>query len=241
MGDGALRLAPDLGSGRRVVCLRIRFVDVLVQHVDPGTLGDLHRLGDRAFRCPGRRTQGVLELQHVGAKEPEHRALLEWYLDRQRRREGVALRVGDHREGHTGVAGSGLHQLLVRLHRLPRFAVRDQVGGHTVLHRSERVVPLELGVDLRVLERRHPVQPHQRRGIVGAAEQAQNGVVDASGVVVGHLADPRMTGTYDHMRYVAHAQAAVTTCGPKRPTRRPGTLCDASWTPSRCSWALSWV
>ena len=186
----ALGLAPDFRPRRLVVRLGVRLVDVLVQHVEIGTLPDLHGRGDGALRRPGGRTQRVRQLHHVRPEEAQHGALLEGNLARQRRRQRVALRVGDHRQRHPGVAGRRLHQLLLRLHRLARLAVRDQVGRDAVLHRPERVVPLQLAVDLRVAERRHAAQADQRRRVVGVGEQAENRVVDAQPVIIHNPLDP---------------------------------------------------
>ena len=101
--------APSAGNGAACAQTRDEMRDLPfrlspdLRHVEPGTLGNLHRLGDRAFGRPGRRAQRVVELDHLGAEEPEHGALLERYLKRQRRGQRVALRVRDHGEGHAGV------------------------------------------------------------------------------------------------------------------------------------------
>ena len=178
---------PDLRPGRLVVRLGIGLVDVLVEHVEIGSLPDLHGLGDGSLRCARRRTQGIGQLHHVGSEETQHRALLQRHLARQRRRQRVAPGVGDHRQRHAGVARGRLHQLLLLVHRAPRLAVGDQVRRDAVLDRPERVVPLQLAVDLRMPERRHPVQADQRGRIVGVGEQTENRVVDTQPVVIHSL------------------------------------------------------
>ena len=73
-----LGLKPDLRARGLVVRLGIGFVPILIEHVEAGNLGQLVGFGDRALGSAGCGAKGVLQLDHVGAEEPQHRALLEW-------------------------------------------------------------------------------------------------------------------------------------------------------------------
>src|SRR5262249_43502768 len=74
-------------------------------------------------------------------------------------------------------AGSRLDQMLEPDALLFRDA--QEIGGDSILHRAEWVVPLELGVERSVAVRADAVDPHQRRRILDAGQQVEDRVVDA--------------------------------------------------------------
>ena len=164
---------------RRVPCggLRLRVGALLREKLV--LTGCERRAGDRTLGCARRRAQGVLELLDFGAGELEHDALLCRYLGRERGGEFVALEVGEHRQTHTRVAARRLDQTLLSLNQTSRLAVAQQVGGDAILDGAERIVPLELGVDLGVLKRVNPLQPHHRRRVLFVREHIQDAFVHA--------------------------------------------------------------
>ena len=87
MGHGARGLTPDLGSGGLVVGFGIRRILVLIQHMEPGLLGDVVRSGNGALRRPRRRTQVVLEFDNVGPEQTQDGPFLKGNLVRHGRRQ----------------------------------------------------------------------------------------------------------------------------------------------------------
>ena len=185
MGDLPLGLAPNLRAGGLVVRVWVGFIHILVQHVKVGAFTQFHRSRDRSFGGARSRAQRVLQLDDVGPEEPQHRTFFERDLTGKRRGEGIPTSIGHHGKGHTGVPGGGLNKLLLWPHGLPRLPVFQEVRGDTIFHRAKRVVPLELGVDLGMLEWAHSVQANQRGRVLGVAAETKNRVVDASRVI-GH-------------------------------------------------------
>jgi hypothetical protein len=181
--DPAIGLAPDLGAGGEEVRFRIRRVLVLVELMPAWLARHLVGLLHGALGRARHRAQIVGQLDQMRAEGPKRRTLLRRDRHRQGRGEVEPARVGEHGQRHSRVPRSGLDQMLEFHPALDR--VPDQVRGDPVFDRAEGVVPLELGVDLRVLERADAMDPHQRRGVLDAGEQFEDRVVDPLGVV-GH-------------------------------------------------------
>ena len=185
MGDAAAGLPPDLRAGGQVVGLRVGRVGVLVELRPARTGAQLGRLRHGALGLAGHRAQVVVQLDQVGAEEPQRRPLLQRDRLRHGRGEAVVAGVGDHRQADPGVPRGRLDKVLQFDAAVLR--VRDQVRGHPVLHRAERVVPLQLGVHLRVLEAGDALQPDDRSRVLRVGQQIDDRVVAAQ-VVVGHRA-----------------------------------------------------
>ena len=188
MRDLPVRLLPDLGPGGAEVRVGIRGIFVLVQLVPAGLARHLARLLHRPFRLTGHGAEVVGQLDQVRAERAQRGALLLGDRERERGREVEMPGVGEHREGHPGVARSRLDQAaaIADLELQPLLLRRTQeVRGDAIFHCAEGVVPLELRVDGRVLERAEAPDPNQRRGVLDAREELEDRVVDTFSVV-GH-------------------------------------------------------
>src|SRR5262249_4894133 len=91
------------------------------------------------------------------------------------------------------------------------FRIADEIRGDPVLHRTERVVPFELRVDLRMLERNDPVEAHHRCRVVLVGEHVENVIEDPQRKV----SHGRTPGSYVRESNSSIAAEAPMTCTAK--------------------------
>ncbi len=175
MGQPALGLLPDLGSGGLVVGAGIGLVGVLVGLEGPGDLrgqpvGDAVVGAGRIGRDVGRRQD------HLGAVGAQQVDLLPRHLVGHHRHDAVALQPRGDGQAGAGVAGGGLHDRAAGAQPAVALGGLDQGHGDAVLDRPAGVEHLELGHQLRAQACADARQPDQR----GIADGVQDRVPDPS-------------------------------------------------------------
>ena len=144
--DPTFGLPPDLGPGSLVVGLDVVRVLVLISHhvSGPGVRADQRTgQGDGAILGMIHRAQVVGCLPHLCAEHPHHDLLLIGHAVGNRDRDAEPESCRQCAQGDPGVARRGLDQPgVIQLTSFEKPA--EQICSRAVLHRAERVHPLEL-------------------------------------------------------------------------------------------------
>ncbi len=147
VGDPAVRLLPDLGTGGLVVGARVVRVGVLVGLPRAGLGGE--PVADVVVGVGVLRRDGGRADHDLGAVGLEHVALVLADLVGAHEDALVALLLGHHRQPDTGVAGGRLDDRAAGLELAGRLRRLDHPGGDAVLHGPAGVEVLHLGEDQR--------------------------------------------------------------------------------------------
>mmetsp|Transcript_19897 Transcript_19897/g.48365 ORF Transcript_19897/g.48365 Transcript_19897/m.48365 type:complete len:260 (-) Transcript_19897:49-828(-) len=181
--DLPLCLLPQLRPGGVVVGSRVRRVLVLVS-LEPPLLGSQVVSGGQcALTGSWPWSELIVQLDQFSSHELQSIPLLRGHPSRNRHRQRVALSVRHHYQSQPGVATCRFDHLRSRYQLPSLLTMVDEVRSNSVFDGAERVVPLQLGVHLRVLQMlRHMLQPHKGSGILLIRQELQNIVIDANTV-----------------------------------------------------------
>ena len=146
------------GPGALVVGQRIGVVAVLVEEAPVGIGGGhLLRSAHRAVAALLARGQDDL-----GSEDLQHLASFDRHAGGHEDLDRIALQLGNRGQRDAGVAARRFEDGLAGSQLAGLFRLLDHRLGDAILHRAERVLPLELGDDAHVGIRRQPADVDHR-------------------------------------------------------------------------------
>ena len=171
--DAALRLLPDFGTGRLIVCLRVRLVEILVRLEGARDLV-AQPFGDRvvAFRRLAR--NGGRTDHHFGAVGAQEGNLLRRLLVRHHEDHPVTLQCRRDGQRVAGIPGSRFNDGATRLQQTATLGIFDHAQPDPILDAATGIERLHLRQDGGTEPGSDALEPHQRRVPDGLQDAAQD-------------------------------------------------------------------